>query len=81
MVKVKGSILVRKTGQKDKFGRDVIVLLGVASMEGEDEEFYKDGHLYNIVEMVVNKEKYISDINNQYSPEDLLEMEIWAIPK
>lgn len=81
MVKVKGNILVRKTGQKDKFGRDVVVLLGVAAMESKDKEFYKDGHLYNIVEMVVNKEKDISEINGQHSPEDLLEMKIWAVPK
>lgn len=81
MVKVKGSILVRKTRQKDKFGRDVIVLLGVAAMESEDKDFYKDGHLYNIIEMVVNKEKDISDVNNQNSPEDLLEMKIWTVPK
>lgn len=81
MVKVKGSILVRKTRQKDKFGRDVVVLLGVASIEGADEEFYKDGHLYNIVEMVVNQGEDISEINNQHSPEDLLGMKIWAIPR
>lgn len=81
MLKVKGNILVRKSGQKDKLGRDVVVLLGVAAMESEDEESYKDGHLYNIVEMVMNREKDISEINSQHSPEDLLEMEVWTIPK
>lgn len=51
---MKGQILVRKTEQKDRFGRDVAVLLGVVALEDIDKEFYKDGFKYNLLDIAMN---------------------------
>ncbi len=81
MIKFKGQVLVRKTGKKDRFGRDVFVLLGVVAMEKCDEKFYSDGVKYNLLDIALNNGEDISELNNNLSPEDLLEKKIWKIPK
>lgn len=78
---MKGQILVRRAGEKDRFGRDVAVLLGVVAMEKFDEEFYHDGFKYNLLDIAMNEGEDISDLNNNLSPENLLEEKIWRIPK
>lgn len=78
---MKGQVLVRKTGQKDMFGRDVAVLLGVVALEDIDKEFYSDGFKYNLLDIAMNNGEDISELNNESSPEDLLSEKIWRIPK
>lgn len=81
VIKFKGQVLIRKTGQKDTFGRDVSVLLGVVAMEKGDEEFYHDGFKYNLLDIALNNGEDISELNNNLSPEDLLEEKIWKVPR
>lgn len=78
---MKGQMLVRKTGQKDRFGRDVAVLLGVVALEDIDKEFYRDGFKYTLLDIAMNNGEDITELNNDNSPEDLLRQHIWKIPK
>lgn len=78
---MKGQILVRKTAQKDKYGRDVAVLLGVVALEDIDKELYKDGFKYNLLDIAMNQGEDITVLNNSKAPEDLLEEKIWMIPR
>lgn len=78
---MKGQVLVRKTGQKDNYGRDVAVLLGVVALEDIDKEFYKDGFKYNILDIAMNNGEDITELNDNLSPEDLLSEHIWKLPK
>lgn len=78
---MKGQVLIRKTGQKDNFGRDVAVLLGVVALEEFDKEFYKNGFKYNLLDIAMNNGEDITNLNDDLSPEDLLEEKIWRIPK
>ncbi len=78
---MKGQVLIRKTGQKDNFGRDVAVLLGVVALEEIDKEFYKNGFKYNLLDIAMNNGEDITNLNDDLSPEDLLEEKIWRIPK
>lgn len=80
-VKMKGQVLIRKTGQKDNFGRDVAMLLGVVALEEIDKEFYKNGFKYNLLDIAMNNGEDITNLNDDLSPEDLLEEKIWRIPK
>ena len=56
-------------------------MLGVVALEKEDEKLYKDGHSYNILDIAMNNERDLTTENEENSPEDLLEMEIWHIPR
>lgn len=76
---MKGQILVRRTNQKDSCGRDVAVLLGVVAFEGIDT--YKDGYKYDLLDISMWNGKDFTELNEQMSPEDLLEENIWRIPK
>lgn len=78
---MKGQMLVRKTGQKDKFDRDVVVLLGVVVLEDIDKEFYRDGFKYTLLDIAMNNGEDITELNDDNSPEDLLKQHIWKIPK
>ena len=78
---MKGQVLIRKTGQKDNFGRDVAVPLGVVALEEIDKEFYKNGFKYNLLDIAMNNGEDITNLNDDLSPEDLLEEKIWRIPK
>lgn len=78
---MKGQVLIRKTGQKDNFGRDVAMLLGVVALEEIDKEFYKNGFKYNLLDIAMNNGEDITNLNDDLSPEDLLEEKIWRIPK
>lgn len=79
--KLKGQILIRKTGQKDRHDRDVAVLLGLVSLEDIDEKLYQNGYKYNLLDIAMNNGEDISELNNHMSPEDLLSEHIWKIPK
>ncbi len=76
---MKGQILVRKTGQKDNRGRNIAVLLGVVALENIDT--YKDGYKYDLLDISMWNGKDFTEMNEQMSPEDLLEENIWRIPK
>lgn len=76
---MKGQILVRKTNQKDSRGRDIAVLLGVVALENDDT--YRDGYKYDLLDISMWNGKDFTDLNEQMSPEDLLEENIWKIPK
>lgn len=78
---MKGQVLVRKTGQKDRFGRDVAVLLGVVALEDIDKEFYKDGFKYTLIDIAMFRGEDITELNDASSLEDLLSKKIWYIPE
>lgn len=78
---MQGQILVRKTGQKDHQGREVAVLLGVVALEEMDKKIYKDGYKYDLLDIAMWHGEDISELNEELSPEDLLQEKIWRIPK
>ena len=73
---MKGQLLFRKANAKTKSGKDVYVVLGLVTLEGE---IIKDGFKYDVLDIAVYKGEDFSELNNSMSPEELLEAKIWKI--
>jgi len=73
---MKGQVLFRATGQKSKSGKDVYVVLGVVGIDNDE---ITDGFKYDLLDMAIHNGKDFTKMNNESSPEDLLEEKIWVV--
>ena len=72
---ISGQILLRKTNKISKSGKEVFIVLGLIGLDKEDIKLdnLKDGYKYNVIDFIMNNGKDFSELNNNMSPEELLE--------
>jgi hypothetical protein len=78
---ISGQILLRKTNKISKSGKEVFIVLGLIGLDKEDIKLdnLKDGYKYNVIDFIMNNGKDFSELNNNMSPEELLEEKIWVV--